>query len=287
MPSQHFLINGTVLDEQTRHPIAGIYIEAWDKDLIYDDLVGATTTNQSGEFQFRFDDTYFQTLFLDRRPDIFFKILHNGAVIKSTEDSVLWNVSKPNKPFELLINRSNIQPDDKTIIARAMNYSLEAVLDQFAEGEQLPPELVKEYERELKRFLALASITHKDYGIVGPISRLWRIFVTFTHFYDGFSRNVNGAYLHHFPYVRSVTFPRRRLEDIQASYETMLRDYEQAYQEEPPQHLWPRLVDLPGDTGWSWIDDKVLTFTAANGVSSLGGGYGQQVDGNAAVSGTE
>jgi len=55
-------------------------------------LVGNAVTIEQGAFQIEFDESYFQDCFKDRRPDLFFKIFRESKLIKSTEDSVLWNV---------------------------------------------------------------------------------------------------------------------------------------------------------------------------------------------------
>ena len=89
---QTFRINGRVIDSTTRQSIAGLRVEAWDKDLITNDLVGSSVTDQRGVFQMEFTSLYFATLFMDQQPDLFFKVFRGEEIIKNTEGSILWNV---------------------------------------------------------------------------------------------------------------------------------------------------------------------------------------------------
>lgn len=89
-----FEISGHIIDSKTKHGIKGLRVEVWDKDLFVSDLVGGTTTGDEGIFRMHFDESYFKELFLDRRPDLFFKVFRGGKLIKDTKDSVLWNVDR-------------------------------------------------------------------------------------------------------------------------------------------------------------------------------------------------
>jgi hypothetical protein len=87
-----FRINGKVVDRKTKQGVAGLKVKAWDKNLVVNDLVGSTTTDEKGAFRIEFAESYFKELFFDRKPDLFFKVFHDKTLIKSTEDSVLFNV---------------------------------------------------------------------------------------------------------------------------------------------------------------------------------------------------
>lgn len=93
MTNKTFRIIGHVIERESRRGIPDLRVEAWDKDLIIDDLVGSAVTASDGAFQILFDETYFREICLDRRPDLYFKVFSQEKLIKSTENSVLWNVT--------------------------------------------------------------------------------------------------------------------------------------------------------------------------------------------------
>ena len=105
-------ITGHVIDSTSEKGIPKLRIEAWDKDLEIDDLLGSARTDEHGRFTLSFDDKYYQEICVDRKPDVYFKVFYQsilgkfiarfqgllrsqnqGTLIKSTEDSVLWNVA--------------------------------------------------------------------------------------------------------------------------------------------------------------------------------------------------
>jgi hypothetical protein len=100
---QLFRISGRIINQQTCQGVIGLRVEAWDKDLIFNDLVGSAMTDTVGAFRIEFSAPHFQECFLDRRPDLFFKIFRGDALIHSTEDAVLWNVDKGEAPVVIAV----------------------------------------------------------------------------------------------------------------------------------------------------------------------------------------
>jgi hypothetical protein len=82
-------IRGTVVHLRTKGGLAGLRVKAWDNDLLMDDLVGSAVTGADGAFEIAFDPYSFGELFLDRRPDLYLKIFHDGRLVASTKDATL------------------------------------------------------------------------------------------------------------------------------------------------------------------------------------------------------
>jgi len=73
MQSNNFTITGNITDRQSKQGISGLRIEAWDKDLFFDDMVGSAETDAEGLFKIRFNEDHFRELF-ERRPDLYFRL---------------------------------------------------------------------------------------------------------------------------------------------------------------------------------------------------------------------
>jgi hypothetical protein len=104
-----FTIKGVVKVAETLSPIPHLFVKAYDKDLIYDDLLGNTYTDKEGQFTIINEVSDFRELF-DTRPDIYFKFYtaSGGKQIFSTESKVSFNAAI-NEFFEILIPAKYVQ----------------------------------------------------------------------------------------------------------------------------------------------------------------------------------
>jgi hypothetical protein len=95
MAEHTYRIVGHVHDRQTHQGLAELRVEAWDKDRLSNDLIGSAVTDTTGVFHIAFTTSHFRELFLDRHPDLFFRVFQQDTLLASTEDTVLWNVTAP------------------------------------------------------------------------------------------------------------------------------------------------------------------------------------------------
>ena len=125
MTKRKYRIIGAVIERQSRKALSGFRVEAWDKDPLFDDLLGTAITNAEGEFQIQFDETYFRELIFDQDPDLFFRVFWGETLVKSTEDAVLWNVQTTQIQTTLEVDlpqQSELDPTDLPVSSYRANY---------------------------------------------------------------------------------------------------------------------------------------------------------------------
>jgi hypothetical protein len=125
----------------------------------------------------------------------------------------------------------------KKTIEAAMSYDMTDVMARYAEKTRLPPDVLKEHEREIKRFLALSAANPGKYGMRGPLDELWHTFIIFTSSYARFCQRLGGGFIHHRPEPpKKARVPASTKRN---SYTNFLEDYRKVFNEAPPAHLWP------------------------------------------------
>lgn len=110
-----FVIYGKVRGEESKKSIAGLTVEALDKDLLVDDRLGSAITDKDGNFEIVYDRDDFQALFFDQKPDIYLKVKNQkGEIIYTTENKVKYDAAKVQE-FDMVIPEKLIEKVDVEI----------------------------------------------------------------------------------------------------------------------------------------------------------------------------
>lgn len=64
---------GTVVEEESGKPLAGLRVRAYDKDWVFDDDLGETRTDAAGRFEISYTDVQFRDL-EETQPDLYLRV---------------------------------------------------------------------------------------------------------------------------------------------------------------------------------------------------------------------
>jgi len=103
---KEFRIFGVVQEAETGRPLPNLVVRAFDRDLIFDDKLGYTNTDDDGCFEILFGMGRFRDLF-ESKPDLYLRIFDRDGIrlIHETTDAIRWNASK-NEQYRIQIPAS-------------------------------------------------------------------------------------------------------------------------------------------------------------------------------------
>lgn len=107
-----FEVNGRITFAGTGEGIPNLVVEALDKDLLFDDRLGAAKTNHDGWFRIQYYKEDFQELFFDLKPDIYLRVRKaDGTLLLTTRDKVRYEADRTST-FFLEIPKTTLGGDD-------------------------------------------------------------------------------------------------------------------------------------------------------------------------------
>lgn len=103
-----FRVLGVVKEAESGIGLPGLFVKAYDKDLLFDDLLGSAYTKEGGQFEIVSEADDFRDFF-ERKPDIYLKVFAPDAekLLHSTEDAVRWEAGRIER-FEVSIPRTKL-----------------------------------------------------------------------------------------------------------------------------------------------------------------------------------
>jgi len=104
-----FHVRGSVVEDETGRPLAGMLVRLYDKDVVLDDFLGEIRTNAAGRFELAFTEAQFKDLF-ETRPDLYLHVYDPSGrhLLETTEREVRFN-AKQDEFFELRIARERVR----------------------------------------------------------------------------------------------------------------------------------------------------------------------------------
>lgn len=105
---KRYRIEGVVRELESGRPLSGLYVRAFDKDVLRDDFLGDAVTDATGRFEIRFDDSRFKDL-LESKPDIYLCVFvpDAGTPVHDTSCAVRENASHE-EYFEIEIPKAEL-----------------------------------------------------------------------------------------------------------------------------------------------------------------------------------
>jgi hypothetical protein len=103
-----FKISGRVIEKETGRALRGFTVKAYDKDFLFDDLVGVASTDEAGHFFISYSLKDFAELF-ERRPDLYFVVYAHEThpPIHTTLDAIRWNAGQ-DESVEIAVPRHKV-----------------------------------------------------------------------------------------------------------------------------------------------------------------------------------
>jgi carotenoid cleavage dioxygenase len=99
---------GTVVEEESGKPLAGLRVRAYDKDLIFDDKLGDTLTDAQGKFEISYSEAHFRDL-EETEPDVYIRIYDAaGKKLLYTTEKAVRRSAQVTERFDVKISKAKL-----------------------------------------------------------------------------------------------------------------------------------------------------------------------------------
>jgi hypothetical protein len=103
-----YRVHGSVVEDESGRPLAGLVVRAYDEDLVIDDHLGDARTDAQGHFEVVFTEVQFMDLF-ETRPDLYLRVFDaSGDRLLLTTEREVRSDAELDERFELRIPRERL-----------------------------------------------------------------------------------------------------------------------------------------------------------------------------------
>lgn len=102
---------GTIVEEESGKPLAGLQIRAFDKDLVFDDKLGTAVTDAAGAFRINFSSLDFSLLAdTETVPDVYIRVFDAaGKKLLYTSEKAIRKQLEVEERFDIKIPNAKLR----------------------------------------------------------------------------------------------------------------------------------------------------------------------------------
>jgi hypothetical protein len=100
---------GTVVEDESGKPLAGLRVRAYDKDLIIDDDLGESTTDEAGRFDIDYMEAQYRDL-NETQPDVYVRVYDaDGSRLLYSSEKAVRRSAQVIERFNIRIPREKLE----------------------------------------------------------------------------------------------------------------------------------------------------------------------------------
>ena len=101
---------GTIVEQESGKPVAGLQVRAFDKDLIFHDKLGAAITDATGSFRIEYSQLDFSSIFgTETMPELYVRVFDaNGKKLLWTSEKAIRKDPKVEEHYDIRIPKAKL-----------------------------------------------------------------------------------------------------------------------------------------------------------------------------------
>ena len=101
---------GTVVEEESGKPLQGLQVRAFDKDLIFDDKLGVSITDEGGKFRIDYSQLDFSSIFsTETMPELYVRVYDGkGKKLLWTSEKSIRKDPKVEERYDIKIPKAKL-----------------------------------------------------------------------------------------------------------------------------------------------------------------------------------